>query len=201
MMFSNNILFSYDILSPYNRCSKKMAPVWRSDSYIFGSVVRDRPPIPPRQKMEAFDMLMIRWVYPPSKYPPRKWKLGFRSKNGVQKWTLGVHKKWNWGWMGSGWTQMGSYFGKMTPRGSGAFLNRIFGLPRPTNIKKVLKYAWTPLGLCLIGCQLGVPNQNDPWGRPWIHLGFGVLNLDFGSRVFIRGQHMVSQAREENTDK
>ena len=42
-----------------------MAPVWRSDSYRFGFVVRDRPPIPPRQKIEAFDMLMIRWVYPP----------------------------------------------------------------------------------------------------------------------------------------
>ena len=44
---------------------KKMTPVWPSGSYRFGSGTRDRPPIPPRQKMEAFDMLMIRWVYPP----------------------------------------------------------------------------------------------------------------------------------------
>ena len=42
-----------------------MTPVWRSDSYRFGFVVRDRPPIPPRQKTEAFDMLMIRWACPP----------------------------------------------------------------------------------------------------------------------------------------
>ena len=63
-----------------------MTPVWRSDSYRFGSVVRDRPPIPPRQKMEAFDMLMIRWVYPPlsTRQKIKKWvcvrKMG--SKNG-----------------------------------------------------------------------------------------------------------------------
>ena len=50
--------------------------------------------------------------------------------------------------MGSGVIQMGSYFGKMTPRGSGAFLNRIFGLPRPKNTKKLLKYAPAALGYC-----------------------------------------------------
>ena len=83
---------------------------------------------------------------PPSKYPQTNQKMGLRSKNGVPKWKLWVYKKWNWGWMGSGVIQMGSYFGKMTPRGSGSFLNRMFGLPRPKNIKKVLKYAWTPLG-------------------------------------------------------
>ena len=36
----------------------------------------------------------------------------------------------------SGLIPTGSYFGKMTPHGSGSFLNRIFGLPRPKNIKK-----------------------------------------------------------------
>ena len=60
------------------------------------------------------------------------------------KWKIGVYKKWNWGWMGSGVIQMGWYFGKMTPRGSGSFLNRIFGLPRPKNIKNPL----TPIGWC-----------------------------------------------------
>ena len=46
---------------------------------------------------------------------------------------------------------MGSYFGKMTPRSSGSFLNRIFDLPRPTHIqKKVLKYAQATPGLALI---------------------------------------------------
>ena len=44
---------------------KNMAPVWPSGSYRFGSVKRDRPPIPPSLYMEAFNMLMIRMVYPP----------------------------------------------------------------------------------------------------------------------------------------
>ena len=38
--------------------------------------------------------------------------------------------------MGSGVIQMGSDFGKMTPRGLGAFLKGIVDLPRPKNIKK-----------------------------------------------------------------
>ena len=41
------LVLTYNILSPNNRCSKNMAPVWRSDSYRFGSGKRDRPPIPP----------------------------------------------------------------------------------------------------------------------------------------------------------
>ena len=39
----------------------------------------------------------------------------------------------NFGNSGSGVIQVGSYFGTMTPRGSGSFLNGIFGLPRPKN--------------------------------------------------------------------
>ena len=69
-----------------------MAPVWRSDSYRFGSVVRDRPPIPPRQKIEAFDMLMIRWVYPPlsTRQKIKKWvSLGKRR---VENENVGFHK-------------------------------------------------------------------------------------------------------------
>ena len=63
--------------------------------------------------------------------------------------------------MGSGVIQMGSYFGKMTPRGSGSFLNRIVGLTRPKNIKKkkkkVLKYAQVALG------QSGRPQPEPMW--------------------------------------
>ena len=62
--------------------------------------------------------------------------MGLRSKKWGPKRKNGVYKKWNRAWMGSGVIQMGWYFGKMTPRGSGSFLNRIFGLPRPKNIKK-----------------------------------------------------------------
>ena len=120
---------------------KNMAPVWRSDSYRFGSVVRDRPPIPPRQKMEAFDMLMIRWVYPPSKCPPKNKKYGFRLEFGGQHRRNGFIKNEIRSEWGSGVIQMGSYFGKMPPRGSGSFLNRMFRLPRPKNNLKVLKYA------------------------------------------------------------
>ena len=72
----------------------------------------------------------------PSKYLPKNQKMGLRSKNGVQNEKNRVYKKWNRVWMGSGVIQMGWYFGKMTPRGSGSFLNWIFGLPRPTHIKK-----------------------------------------------------------------
>ena len=40
------MLCSYNNLSPYKRISKNMTPIWTSDSYRFGSVVRDRPAYP-----------------------------------------------------------------------------------------------------------------------------------------------------------
>ena len=61
--------------------------------------------------------------------------------------------------MGSGVIQMGSYFGKMTPRGSGSFLNGIFGLVRPNNMnKKILKYAQATPGIRGDSCPQ-VPQQ------------------------------------------
>ena len=62
--------------------------------------------------------------------------------------------------MGSGVIQMGSYFGKMTPRGSGSFLNGIVDLPRPKNVKKVLKYAQATPGLYREG-------QNTAGSKYW----------------------------------
>ena len=46
---------------------------------------------------------------------------GLRSKNRDQKRKMWVHKKRNRAWTGSGVTQTGWYFGKMTPRASGSF--------------------------------------------------------------------------------
>ena len=80
-------------------------------------------------------MLMIRWVYPPLSTRQKIKNMVCIRKMGGPKRTLGAYKK-NRAWMGSGVIQMGSYFGKMTPRGSGSFSNGIFDLPRPKNIFK-----------------------------------------------------------------
>ena len=99
---------------------KNMTPIRPSASYRFVSMVRDRPPYP----------LVYRWRHSicfcldgstPSKYPPQNQKSGFRLIFVSIYWNIGVDKKWNRAWMGSGWIQTGSYFGKMTPRGSGSF--------------------------------------------------------------------------------
>ena len=52
--------------------------------------------------MEAFDMLLFRWVYPTLTIPPKNKKTGFHSKNDGQKRKMWVHKKTKSGLNGLG---------------------------------------------------------------------------------------------------
>ena len=62
---------------------------------------------------------------------------------------------------GSGVIQMGSYFGKMTPRGSGSFLDLIFGLPMPKKYKKCPhSYRLMP-GFMVISIGLRLPYRKN----------------------------------------
>ena len=69
-----------------------MTPGWPSGSYRFGSGKRDRPPIPPRQKIEAFDMLMIRWIYPPLSTHQKIKNEVFVQKMRIENETWRLHK-------------------------------------------------------------------------------------------------------------
>ena len=72
---------------------KKTMPIWPSGSYRFASGKRDRPPIPPSLWMEAFDMLMIRWVYPPLSTRQKNKKWVCVRKMGVQNEKMEFIKK------------------------------------------------------------------------------------------------------------
>ena len=156
---------SYNILSPYNRCSKKRCPLGHRVPIDLHLGKEIDPPYP----------LVYRWRRSicwwldgstPLWVPAKKSKTRFPYKKWGRKRKMWVYKKRNRAWMGSGVIQMGWYFGKMTPRGSGSFLNRIFGLPRPKNIKKVLKYAWTPLGIHCLCSEVSACSTQTCWVNP-----------------------------------